>query len=120
MSMRPVFFVSMALAMALVAGCASPPPAEGEVNIPRGSLRIDAPGPNPQLNTEDANGVIAGFLPGLWHGIISPVTLVLSVINREGQIYEVHNNGPSYNFGFLLGVAVVSILLGAAARMRRR
>lgn len=50
---------------------------------------------------------LAGFWLGLWHGIITPVTFVISLFNDNVNIYEVHNNGNWYNFGFMLGVAVV-------------
>ncbi len=35
-------------------------------------------------------------------------------------MYEVHNIGSLYNLGFLLGVAIVFILLGALVGSRRR
>ena len=40
---------------------------------------------------------------GLWHGFISPVTFVISIFSRNVRLYEVHNNGTWYNFGFVLG-----------------
>jgi hypothetical protein len=63
----------------------------------------------------------AGFLPGLWHGVISPVTFVISLFSRTTQIYEVHNNGGWYDFGFLLGISMIfGGGGGGAARARRR
>ncbi len=62
---------------------------------------------------------IAGFWMGLWHGIISPVTFIVSLFNENVNIYEVHNNGNWYNFGFVLGVAIV-FGGGPGARARRR
>ncbi|MHB0928323.1 MAG: hypothetical protein ACYC3W_05285 [Candidatus Nanopelagicales bacterium] len=56
---------------------------------------------------------LAGFWPGLWEGLISPITFLVSLFNDKVGIYEVHNNGNWYNFGFMLGV---SIALGAPAR----
>ena len=50
---------------------------------------------------------LAGFWPGLWHGIITPVTFVISLFNDNVNIYEVHNNGNWYNFGFVLGLSAV-------------
>jgi hypothetical protein len=49
----------------------------------------------------------AGFWLGLWHGIITPVTFPISLFNDNVNIYEVHNNGNWYNFGFVLGLSVV-------------
>jgi hypothetical protein len=49
----------------------------------------------------------AGFWLGLWQGLISPITFLISLFNNDVNIYEVNNNGNWYNFGFMLGVAVV-------------
>jgi len=65
-----------------------------------------APGPNSVEKTADAEGYTAGFLMGLWHGFISPVTFVISVFTKNVRFYEVHNNGTWYNFGFVLGAGL--------------
>jgi hypothetical protein len=63
---------------------------------------------------------LAGFWQGLWHGIISPVTFVISLFNHNVNIYEVHNNGNWYNFGFMLGITLIfSSGAGGSARGRR-
>jgi hypothetical protein len=49
----------------------------------------------------------AGFWLGLWQGLISPITFLISLFNDHVNIYEVNNNGNWYNFGFMLGVATV-------------
>lgn len=46
----------------------------------------------------------AGFWVGLWHGIIAPVTFIISLFTKNVGFYEMHNNGKWYEFGFLLGV----------------
>ncbi|MCW2810097.1 MAG: hypothetical protein JWP61_555 [Friedmanniella sp.] len=56
----------------------------------------------------------AGFWLGLWHGLISPVTFVISLFTSDVSIYEVHNNGSWYDAGFMLG-AVTSLSGGAGA-----
>ena len=68
-------------------------------------LAACAAGANPvaQANQPDA----AGFWLGLWQGLISPITFLISLFNNDVNIYEVNNNGNWYNFGFMLGVAVV-------------
>ncbi len=71
-----------------------------------------APGVNALVRTPGAHGV-AGFWAGLWHGFILPVTFVISLFYRGVQMYEVHNSGGWYNFGFLLGA---SASLGGAGR----
>lgn len=45
-----------------------------------------------------------GFWWGLWHGIISPITFIVSLFNDNVSIYETNNNGGWYNFGFILGI----------------
>jgi hypothetical protein len=65
-----------------------------------------APGPNSAEKTPAADGHTAGFLLGLWHGFISPVTFVVSLFSKNVRLYEVHNNGGWYNFGFVLGAGL--------------
>jgi hypothetical protein len=96
------------------------PTPNGQINVPAFSIQIFAPGPNPVANTTDAYNRVAGPLLGIWHGIISPITLLVSFINSNVQMYEVHNDGSPYNLGFLIGVAIVFLLLGVTAGSRRR
>jgi hypothetical protein len=42
---------------------------------------------------------------GLWQGLISPITFIVSLFTSSVNIYEVQNNGNWYDFGFMLGVA---------------
>jgi hypothetical protein len=49
----------------------------------------------------------AGFLWGLWHGVISVISLVIHLFNDNVVVYEVNNSGGWYDFGFLLGVIMV-------------
>lgn len=67
-------------------------------------LAACAPGPNPSKGTAGSYGV-AGFWLGLWHGFIAPFMLVASLFKSNLGIYEVHNNGGWYNFGYLFGLA---------------
>ncbi len=91
-----------------------------QINIPGFSIKINVPGPNPLVNTAGSRGSISGTLLGIWHGIISPVTLIVSFINPNVQMYEVHNDGSQYNLGFLIGVAIVFLILGIIGGSRRR
>jgi len=86
-----VIIIAVALLLVMLAGC--------------------APGPNELVITN--TGKAAGFWLGLWQGIIAPVTFVISLFNRNVQMYEVHNTGAWYNLGFLLGM---SIVLGGGTR----
>lgn len=63
-----------------------------------------AASPNPHLGAANAEGIMAGVWLGLWHGAIAPVTFVLSLFKPDVSMYEVHNNGGWYNFGFLFGI----------------
>ena len=85
------------------------------------ALTSCAPGPNAMANTPVEKGYVPGFWYGLWNGAIAPVTFVISLFNGKVQIYEVHNNGNWYNFGFLLGVgALLGGGAGGGAASRRR
>ncbi len=77
-----------------------------------------APGPNSERRVPDREGDVAGFWLGLWQGIIVPITFVVSLFNDRVNVYEVHNNGGWYNFGFVLGAGV--LLGGSAAGSRKR
>jgi hypothetical protein len=102
--------ILMAVLLVLVTGCA--PGSDLEVTTPETTIELTSPGPNPQLNEPDANGRVAGLAQGLWHGIIAPVMVVGSFFNPAMQMYEVHNTGQEYNLGFLIGVALVFLILG--------
>ena len=75
-------------------------------------------GPNLFKNSPGADGSVAGFWLGLWHGFILPFAFVVSLFNGKVTIYEVHNVGAWYNFGFLLGAAMIWGGGGASARRR--
>lgn len=94
----------------LVTACA--PGSSVEVNTPATRVQLTTPGPNPELDKPAENGRVAGVADGLWHGLIAPVTAIGSFFNPDMQMYEVHNNGREYNLGFLIGVALVFLLLG--------
>jgi hypothetical protein len=73
-----------------------------------------AAGPNTAAGTgEDP----AGFWPGLWHGIIVPVTFVISLFTDNVNMYEVNNNGNWYDFGFFFGLLIG---LGGGSRASKR
>jgi hypothetical protein len=65
-----------------------------------------AAGPNVSKNTPNEKGKVAGFWRGLWHGLISPITFIVSLFSKSVNFYEVHNNGGWYNFGFVLGAGL--------------
>jgi len=58
---------------------------------------------NPQFTSEAP----AGFWYGIWHGLISFVTLAIGIFNDHVRVYEVDNTGGWYDFGFLIGVTML-------------
>ncbi|MCJ8294645.1 MAG: hypothetical protein MJK15_09585 [Colwellia sp.] len=46
----------------------------------------------------------AGFLAGFWHGIIFPITFLVSLFNPNVSVFESNNNGKVYQFGMLIGI----------------
>jgi hypothetical protein len=64
-----------------------------------------AAGQNVSKGTANDHNVVAGFWLGLWHGFIAPFVLVASLFKSTLTIYEIHNNGAWYNFGYLFGLA---------------
>jgi hypothetical protein len=99
--MKKLFILGMfALALVVLSGCAA--------------------GPNDLVNSPDTEGNIAGFWLGLWHGIIAPVTFIISLFSDNVHMYEVHNNGNWYNFGYLLGLAIILGGGGTASKRSRR
>lgn len=66
-------------------------------------LTACAAGPNPAVAHTAQN---AGFWLGLWHGLITPITFVISLFTDHVNIYEVHNDGNWYDFGYVLGLSV--------------
>jgi hypothetical protein len=75
-----------------------------------------AAGPNVASNVDD----VAGFWKGLWHGLIYPVTFIISLFTDNVNIYEVRNNGNWYDFGFVAGIGLLHTVFGAGGRTSRR
>jgi len=46
----------------------------------------------------------AGFLLGVWHGWIAPLSLIFSLGENDIRIYEVYNVGFWYDFGFYIAI----------------
>jgi hypothetical protein len=57
-----------------------------------------------------------GFLLGMWHGFIFPVTFLFSLFTDDVAIYAVPNNGNWYDAGFFIGI----VFLGVGARSSKR
>ncbi len=82
------------------------------------TLAACAPGLNPEAGSAPEGRDVAGFWLGLWHGVIAPVTFAISLFTDNVNLYEVHNNGNWYDFGFVLGAGI--LLGGGLGGARRR
>lgn len=60
----------------------------------------------------------AGFLWGIWHGWIAPLSLILSLFKDNVNMYETHNIGFWYNFGFY--IAIISGFGGVSLSRKKR
>lgn len=112
-----LMFGLLAILSVLLAGCG--PGTSVQVNTPNAAMQLRAPGPNPLINQPDGAGLVARAGAGLWHGLIAPVTLVLSFFTPDIHMYEVHNAGSEYDLGFLLGVTLIIALISLFIRLRR-
>lgn len=59
-----------------------------------------------------------GFLFGLLHGFITPVSFIASLFNDEVVIYAVNNKGGWYDLGFLLGSGGWGFLAGNKSKKK--
>lgn len=66
----------------------------------------------PDSRWQQPNAGQAGFWAGLWHGLICPITFLVSLFMPGVRIYEMNNRGRLYDFGFLIGAS--SSLAGSA------
>jgi hypothetical protein len=69
------------------------------------TLMACAPGANQLKGTPGDHRAVGGFWLGLWQGFIAPLVFVVSLFTSNLNIYEIHNNGVPYNFGYLFGLA---------------
>ncbi len=46
----------------------------------------------------------AGFLWGVWHGWMAPISLIVGLFRTEIRVYEVANTGWWYDLGFYAAV----------------
>lgn len=110
-------FVLFTVLLVALSACA--PGSTVEISELNTEIQLTLPGPNPQLDQPAENRQVPGFGTGLWHGLVALITLFVSFFNPAVQMYEVHNNGSWYNFGFLLGVALQFLVLGFSGGRRR-
>ncbi len=46
----------------------------------------------------------AGFLWGVWHGWVAPISLVLGFFDKTTRVYEAANSGWAYDLGYYMAV----------------
>ncbi|MCL6258562.1 hypothetical protein M3O96_05650 [Aquiflexum sp. TKW24L] len=61
-------------------------------------------------------GQTYGFFWGIWHGIIAPISLVISLFDKEVAMFAVNNTGFFYGLGFLIGSGGWGILASKAKK----
>jgi hypothetical protein len=93
----------------------SPVDPDQPVN-PQVDLAPTSPVARPPISLEQP----AGFVTGILHGVIAPVTLILSLIMPSIRMYDPTNGGPYYDLGFLLGLMLATALLFAPRYYYRR
>ena len=69
------------------------------------------------MDIPSTDGDLAGFFTGLWHGIFIPITFIIFLFTENVSIYETHNTGGWYDFGFVLGAGTLG---GGGARAKKR
>lgn len=67
--------------------------------------------PNPMKDVPDEYGKVYGFWNGLWDGWTVEWAFIANLFGGHYGLYETHNNGGWYDFGYILGICV---LLGGA------
>ena len=82
---KKTIFILILIAAAVLVSCAAGP------NVLEQSVKEEKP---------------AGFLLGIWHGLISLFTFIISLFSDKVNVYEVYNNGGWYNFGFIIGISI--------------
>jgi hypothetical protein len=81
-------------------------------------LAVAGPGSKYQISGAQP----ADFWAGHWHGIISPITFIVSLVNLRVRIYEMLNRGRLYDFGFIIRISSAfgeSVLLVGEHRSTR-
>lgn len=75
------------IALVICAGLFASSPAHAAIGFVQPGVSVDTP----------------GLISGLWHGLVAPYALILSLFTDVGM-YAHPNAGFAYDIGFLLGV----------------
>lgn len=49
-----------------------------------------------------------GFVAGLFHGLVSPILLLMSIFGENYAMFALCNTGWTYELGYLLGISGVA------------
>jgi hypothetical protein len=60
----------------------------------------------PDSKYQAPEGQPAGFWVGVWHGSIAPLSFIISLFKPGVRVYETHNVGHWYDFGFIIGAMI--------------
>lgn len=60
----------------------------------------------------------AGFLWGIWHGWIAPISLIIGLFKENIRVYEILNTGWWYDLGFY--IAVISGFGGLSSSRKKK
>jgi hypothetical protein len=68
-------------------------------------------GPNELLDTPMRLSDVSGFWSALLHGFFLPFAFVGSLLTDGISIYDVHNTGGWYDFGFVIGISFWRLIM---------
>ena len=75
---------------------------------------------NPLKNVAlESTGKVYGFWNGLWDGLTAIFAFVGNIFGGHFGVYQVHNNGNWYDFGYLLGIGALAGGSSRTATSRR-
>lgn len=65
---------------------------------------------------DSTTNVDADFLNGLWDGMTAVFAFIGNLFGGRYGVYEVHNSGGWYDFGFLLGIGALGASVSETTR----
>ena len=76
--MKQILFLVLAVILFFSMTACTSPSTSVQIDTSNTTIQLSLPGPNPLVNQPDGQGRVARAVAGLWHGLIVPVTLILS------------------------------------------
>jgi hypothetical protein len=75
------------------------------------AIVIFIPGPKVHAKPAPEGASGAGFVSGVWNGLMLPLNLIRSIFYTDASILDTHNSGKWYIIGFVIGAIVIVFLL---------